>query len=370
VRIDLHTHSTASDGTDSPEELVHAAVAAGLDVIAITDHDTTAGWADAQAAAASYPNGTVQVLLGAEFSCVHVTPEGRRISMHVLGYLFDAAHPALRLERQRLRAERERRARLIVGRLAADGFPIDWDDVAQLAGSAPVGRPHIARALVTAGSVQTVDEAFAQLLTSRRGYYEPKADTPVLEGVALIAAAGGLPVFAHPLARRRGPVVDEDVVAAMVTAGLVGIEVDHPDHDADDRAEASGWAAKFGLVPTGSSDYHGANKTTPLGARTTDPDAFRRHERRQRATTARQHAAAPVRVHAIAAGRLRLPPPLPVQLPRSPDTAARPAVGAQQPRLLRPPRAEPVVPAAAAAAYAGGCRAARHPELAEQRLSR
>lgn len=272
MRIDLHTHSTASDGTDTPAELVAAAVMAGLDVLAITDHDTTAGWAEATRSA---PGG-LTVVPGAEFSCVHVTGTGRRISLHVLGYWFDPDDPQLRAERLRLRDSRATRARRIVDNLAADGFPVTWADVTALSGTGAIGRPHIGRALVAAGAVPDLETAFRTLLSSRQPYYVAKQDTPVLEAVRLIRAAGGLAAFAHPFARRRGPVVDADVVAAMTAAGLVGIEVDHPDQDRADRAEAAGLARELGLVPLGSSDYHGANKTVRLGACSTAPESFER----------------------------------------------------------------------------------------------
>lgn len=270
MRIDLHTHSTASDGTDTPAQLVQRAAAEGLDVIAITDHDTTAGWAEATAAA---PPG-LRVVPGAEFSCVHHSGTGRRISMHVLGYLFDPDDEALRTERARLRASRTDRARRIVELLEADDYPVSWQQVQTLAGTGTVGRPHIGRALVDAGVVASIDAAFQTVLSSRQPYYVPKDDMPVLDAVRLIRDAGGLAVFAHPLARRRGPVVDIDVLAAMVGAGLVGLEVDHPDQDETDRAEAAAWAKEFELVPLGSSDYHGTNKTVRLGECTTSAEAF------------------------------------------------------------------------------------------------
>jgi predicted metal-dependent phosphoesterase TrpH len=272
VRIDLHAHSTASDGTDTPTQLVAAAAAAGLDVLAVTDHDTTAGWG---AALAARPDG-LSVVPGAEFSCFHLGEKGRRISLHVLGYLFDPEHAELRAARARLRESRLGRGRRIVENLAADGYAVTWERVSALAAGGAVGRPHIGRALVEVGAVPDVDTAFAQLLSSRQKYYVRKEDLPVLDAVRLIRAAGGLPVFAHPLARRRGPVVGHDVIAAMAQAGLIGLEVDHPDHDAADRAEAAGLAREMGLVGTGSSDYHGANKATRLGDCLTDPDVYAR----------------------------------------------------------------------------------------------
>lgn len=268
--IDLHTHSSASDGTDTPAELVGAAAAAGVTVLAITDHDTTAGWAEARAARPR----AMTLVPGAEFSCRYLPPQGRRISLHLLGYLFDPDDPALRAERARLREARVRRARQMVENMAADGIAITWQQVTRLAGGGPVGRPHLARALVAAHVVPDVDTAFRDLLSSRRHYYVPKADTDVFTAIALVLAAGGVPVFAHPLARRRGPVVSAEAVEQMAAAGLVGIEVDHPDHDADDRAEAAALARDLGLVPTGSSDYHGSNKTTPMAACTTSRESY------------------------------------------------------------------------------------------------
>jgi 3',5'-nucleoside bisphosphate phosphatase len=270
MRVDLHTHTNASDGTDTPAELVAGALAAGLDVLAITDHDTTRGWAQALEAR---PAG-MTIVPGAEFSCMHYDPDGRRVSLHVLGYLFDPDEPALQAERARLRASRLDRAEEMVRRLVAADFGITWPQVQALADGAAVGRPHIARALVASGAVRDVSAAFTELLSSRGKYYVPKADTGVFDAIQLITEAGGLPVFAHPLARRRGPVVGDDVVAAMAAAGLVGLEVSHPDHDPSDREHAAGLARDLGLIGTGSSDYHGTNKPTRLGARTTDPAAY------------------------------------------------------------------------------------------------
>lgn len=272
MRIDLHAHSTASDGTDSPAELLAAAVTADLQVVALTDHDTTAGWAEATAA---LPPG-LSLVAGAEFSCVSESADGRRVSLHLLGYLFDPTHPELRAERRRLRDDRRTRARRIVDNLQQDAIPITWERVSALAGRGAVGRPHLARALVDAGVVPDVAAAFASVLSPRSRYYVRKADTEVLTAVRLIRAAGGVPVFAHPLARRRGQVVGDETVAAMAAAGLAGIEVDHPDLDDDDRAHAAALAADLDLIPTGSSDYHGRNKTTRLGDCTTSPEAFER----------------------------------------------------------------------------------------------
>ncbi len=270
MRIDLHTHSTASDGTDSPAELVANAAAAGLDVVAITDHDTTAGW---DSAVAALPRG-LTLVPGAEFSCAHAAADGRRVSLHLLGYLFDRVHPGLRAERARLRASRLGRGRAIVDNLAADGIAVSWQRVSELAAGGAVGRPHIARVLVENGVVGSVGEAFGELLSSSSKYYVRKADTEVFDAIALVRAAGGVAVFAHPLATRRGPVVDQSVIAAMAEAGLAGLEVDHPDHTDEQRHRLAGLGRELDLIVTGSSDYHGRNKTVALGACTTAPEQY------------------------------------------------------------------------------------------------
>ncbi|MFP5023172.1 PHP domain-containing protein [Pseudonocardia phyllosphaerae] len=271
--IDLHAHSTASDGTDSPAGLVRAAADAGLDVVAITDHDTTNGWAEA---AAAVPPG-LRLVRGAEFSCL--SPTGRdgepRCSVHLLGYLFDPEHHAIVAEQERLRVERVQRLRTMIGRMAADGYPVDVDSVfAHLPEGGSAGRPHLARALVATGVVETVSDAFAELLHNDSPYYVPRADTPVETAVEMITAAGGLAVFAHPLARVRGRVVEPSVIVDLAQRGMAGVEVDHPNHEPADRALLRGLATEHGLLATGSSDYHGTNKPTPLAAETTDPDVL------------------------------------------------------------------------------------------------
>jgi predicted metal-dependent phosphoesterase TrpH len=271
MRIDLHAHSTVSDGTDTPAELMAVAVGAGLDVLAITDHDTTAGWAEA---AEALPHG-LTLVRGAELSCVSTLDDGRPVSVHLLAYLFDPDSPAIVAEQRRLRRERRDRLRAMAVRMADDGLPIDPDAVlGALPADSPAGRPHLAQALVRAGLVVTVDEAFAEYLGAGRGYYLPRQDTPVEDAIRMIAAAGGVTVFAHPFARSRGRVVSADTIATLAAAGLAGVEVDHPNHDEATRAELRGLARELGLVATGSSDYHGSNKTIRIGAETTAEEAF------------------------------------------------------------------------------------------------
>ncbi|MGH3771645.1 MAG: PHP domain-containing protein [Pseudonocardiaceae bacterium] len=273
--IDLHAHSTASDGTDTPAELVAVAAAAGLDVVALTDHDTTAGWAEAVDA---LPAG-IRLIRGAEFSCIAPDGRGGRVSVHLLGYLFDPASRAITTEQARLRDERGARLRTMALRMAADGFPVDPDALlADLPPDVSAGRPHLARALVSSGVVGSVEEAFHRFLDTGGPYYTGRADTDVTTAVRMVRAAGGVPVLAHAAARRRGPVVDPEVIAELATEGLAGVEVDHPEHTDQDRAALRELAAALGLLITGGSDYHGVNKTMSLGQETTDPEALERIE--------------------------------------------------------------------------------------------
>ena len=266
MRIDLHCHSTASDGTDTPAELVRNAAAAGLDVVALTDHDTTRGYAEALAA---LPQG-LTLVTGAELSC---RIDG--VSMHMLAYLFDPEEPALLAERELVRDDRVPRAQGMIAKLRALGVPVTWEQVARIAGDGSVGRPHVATALVELGVVPTVSDAFTQdwLADGGRAYAE-KHETDPFEAIRLVKGAGGVTVFAHPGAAKRGRTVPESAIAEMAAAGLDGIEVDHMDHDADTRARLRGLAAELGLLVTGSSDYHGSRKTCVLGEYTTDPEVY------------------------------------------------------------------------------------------------
>ena len=265
--IDLHCHSTASDGTTPPQELVQEARAAGLDVVAITDHDTTGGWA---AAAEALPDG-LSLVRGAEISCVR---DG--ISLHLLAYLFDPDDAALTSTLQEMRDSRVGRAEKMARLLEAAGTGVTWARVQELAGGT-VGRPHVAQALIEQGHVSTVGEAFTPEWIGPDGrFYVPKMELDVLDAVRLVAGAGGVAVFAHPRAEKRGRIVGDDVIVAMAEAGLAGVEVDHVDHDDDARTHLRGLAAELGLLTTGSSDYHGTNKTVQLAANTTDPEQYER----------------------------------------------------------------------------------------------
>lgn len=269
-RIDLHAHSAASDGTDPPADLVRRAAEAGLDVVALTDHDTFAG---IDAAAAALPP-RLTLVPGVEISCVAVEGE-RRISLHLLGYLPDRTFQPLRDRLGELVADRLRRGERMVGLLQQMGVGISYAQVLAVAGGGVVGRPHVASALVDVGAVADLDEAFSGRWIGHGGpAYVPKQSIPVGEAIGLVRDAGGVPVFAHPLASRRGPVVGDATIAAMAQAGLRGLEVDHVDQSPEERAHLRGLAAELGLLTTGSSDYHGTRKSVLLGENTTDPSTY------------------------------------------------------------------------------------------------
>lgn len=264
--IDLHVHSSASDGTDPPAEVVRRAAAAALDVVALTDHDTMAGVA---AAVAALPPG-LTLVPGLELSCL----DGGR-SMHLLGYLCDPADPALAAEMALIRDDRVHRARAMVARLAELGAPVTWEQVTAIAGDAVVGRPHIARALAAAGVVATPADAFtadwiADGGRAHVGRYAPDA----ARGIALVRAAGGVPVLAHP--RSPGYEIADEVIVGLAAAGLAGLEVFHPDHDLSERTRLTLLAIELDLVMTGGSDDHGAFNDSGLGSETTPPEQYER----------------------------------------------------------------------------------------------
>ncbi len=263
MRIDLHTHSAASDGTDAPAEVIRAAAKAGLDVVALTDHDTTSGWDEAAETARRLG---VVLVPGMEISC-----QAAGISVHLLSYLHDPDDVRLLAETGRTRDDRLGRARRMVERIAED-HPLTWEDVvAQIRDGATVGRPHIADALLARGVVATRDEAFAGILHSGSPYYVRHYAPSAADAVRLVRAAGGVPVMAHPKAGRRGRIVGDDVVAGLAAAGLAGLEVDHRDHLPDERVALRGLARDLGLFVTGSSDYHGTGKLNEIGEHTTSP---------------------------------------------------------------------------------------------------
>lgn len=264
--IDLHTHSSVSDGTESPAELVTAAVVAGLGTVALTDHDSTAGWEQAFAAA----SGTgLRVVPGMELS-TNFGPA----SVHVLAYLFDPTDAVLVAETARIRDGRMRRAERIVEKISAD-YDLTWDDVlAEAQNGTTLGRPHIADALVRKGYVTDRSAAFRSILHWQGGYHEEYYAPSPLEGVRAIVAAGGVPVLAHPATHGRYRAMDDTVIRQLVEEGLFGLEIDHRDNTEEGKARLRVLAEEFGLELTGSSDYHGDGKPNRLAENTTSPEVL------------------------------------------------------------------------------------------------
>ena len=269
--IDLHTHTTCSDGTDTPFTLVKKALAAGITTLAITDHDTTAGWSEAVTAI----QPQIELVLGAEISCL--TTDG--ISVHMLGLLFDGENEQMQQMLADSRDTRVPRMRKMVELLSADGINISLDDVYRAAPEgATVGRPHLADALVANGVVASRDEAFLDLLNNDSKYYVTHAAPTPVDAIGTIRRAGGVAVIAHPFASRRGQTLTPDSFASLVAAGLNGIEIFHRDQSEDERNQLLAIARELELAVTGSSDYHGTGKLNELGENTTSPAEWERLE--------------------------------------------------------------------------------------------
>jgi len=264
MRADLHVHSTASDGTDPPAEVMRRAARAGLDVVALTDHDTVAGHAEACAAA-----GPLTFLPGMELSC---RLDGR--SLHMLAYLFDADQAELAAELTRIRDDRVLRARAMVDKLAGLGVDVSWGQVAAIAGQAVVGRPHIARAMADSGAIASPREAFTRdwIADGGRAYVGRYALDPA-RAIDLVRAAGGVTALAHPRAGRDTWVTNEQI-AGLAAVGLAGLEVFHPDQSEAERARLIALAHDLALVPTGGSDDHGSLTDYRLGSETTSAEAY------------------------------------------------------------------------------------------------
>jgi predicted metal-dependent phosphoesterase TrpH len=261
--IDLHTHTTSSDGTDSPRELVNKAIVQGLDVLGISDHDTTSGWQEATESL----RGNLKLALGAEISCL--TDDG--ISVHMLGLLFDPLHQEMQTVLEETRDGRLPRMRKMIQKMQAEGFDISIEDVEKaMPAGATMGRPHLADALVFKKIVKSRDEAFSDLLHNESRFYVSHAAPTPVEAVKLIRRAGGVAVIAHPFASRRGQILGVDDFTDLVSAGLNGIEVDHRDQNPSERAVLRVIAAELDLVVTGSSDYHGTGKLNSLAENHTD----------------------------------------------------------------------------------------------------
>ena len=267
MRIDLHSHSTASDGSRPPAEVMRRARAAGLDVIALTDHDTLAGHEEARRA---LPPG-LTLVPGMELSC-----QLESHSVHLLAYLPDPGHQELAAECEAIRTDRVRRAKAMVERLRELGVGITWAQVSALA-DGTVGRPHIARAMVAAGAIEQPQQAFSSdwLAPGGRAYVARYALDPV-RAIGLVRAAGGVPVLAHPGLPARGWVMPDEKIAGLAAAGLAGLEADHPDHSPAERDRLRALAGTLGRIVTGGSDDHGTLTGDRLGCATTAPEAYER----------------------------------------------------------------------------------------------
>jgi predicted metal-dependent phosphoesterase TrpH len=270
MRADLHVHSDASDGTDPPAEVMRRAALAGLDAVALTDHDTVAGHEQARRALPS----PLILVPGMELSCRLDGPRGHHKSLHLLAYLFDPDDPDLATETRRIRDDRVLRARAMVDRLIDLGVPISWDDVAAIAGTAVVGRPHIARAMAASGAIASPEQAFTPdwIADGGRAYVGRYALDPV-RAIALVRSAGGVAVLAHPRADR-ALLVDDAQIADLAAAGLAGVEVFHPDQP--DPASLLGLTRDLGLIATGGSDDHGSLTGHRIGSRIAAADAYER----------------------------------------------------------------------------------------------
>jgi hypothetical protein len=265
--IDLHTHSDRSDGTFTPSEVVRHAAERGLDVVALTDHDTTAGIEEALAAGRELG---VEVVPGVEFSAEHLGT-----SVHVLCYWMDVEDASLQEELGRLRDDRFRRGELMVSKLRELGFDVSFDRVREIAQGGNIVRPHVAQAMVEAGIVASEEEAFDRWIADGRPAHVPKHALAPIDALRLIREAGGLCVLAHPGMWGDQSEVPEDLIEAMAGAGMAGLEVDHTDHDPEQRARYLALADRFGVIATGGSDCHGTRyEPIRLGTSRCDPEAF------------------------------------------------------------------------------------------------
>ena len=274
--IDLHTHTSYSDGTDTPAQLINKALAAGISIIGLTDHDSISGWQEATDALRT----GISLVPGAEISCQ--TPDG--ISVHILGLLFDSNNSELMSTLEKTRENRHGRMEKIIARINEADIDITMDDVLeQLSAGATLGRPHLADALVKKGIVASRDEAFTQMLHNNSKYYVSHYSPTPEAAIKLIKAAGGVSVIAHPMASHRGRTISLDTFGSIIQAGLDGIEVDHRDHSPDEKLQLIKLANESNLVMTGASDYHGNGKLNTLGEYTTRPEQWEKLESRSNA---------------------------------------------------------------------------------------
>ena len=269
---DLHSHSSRSDGTLRPAEVMVLAAQRDLAGVALTDHDTFDGLAEAAATADELD---LEFVPGIEFSAEH---DGA--SLHILGYWVDPDDRAIEAELLRLTATRFRRGEMIVEKLRELGFDVSLERVLELAGGEAIARPHIAQAMVEAGIVADEKEAFDRYISDGGLAYVPKHALPPMEALRLIGEAGGVCVLAHPGMWRGNDTVPDGLIEEMAAGGMVGLEVRHPDHDAEMRAKYAAMAERLGLVPTSASDCHGERYGFRMGAERTDTETFAELKRR------------------------------------------------------------------------------------------
>jgi 3',5'-nucleoside bisphosphate phosphatase len=270
--IDLHAHTSESDGTLSPTEVVRLALERDLDTVAITDHDTTSGLDEAATAA---DEAGVALVPGIEFSAEY---EGA--SLHVLAYWVDPQDEALRVELQRLNDSRFRRGELMVQKLQDLGYPVEFERVREIAGGGLIARPHVAQAMVEAGIVGSESEAFERFISDDGPAYVPKHALHPMEALGLIRDAGGVCVLAHPGMWKGSGAVPDELIEQMASGGMVGLEVDHPDHGDEQRVHYRAMAERLDLVPTGASDCHGARYDYRMGSESTDAERYAELKRR------------------------------------------------------------------------------------------
>jgi predicted metal-dependent phosphoesterase TrpH len=252
-RVDLHLHSSVSDGVLSPAEIVTKAAELGLTTISLTDHDNVDGIAPAMKAAEKY--SSLVFIPGLEISTDTSTGE-----IHVLGYYIDHTNPELLTKLGKMRNSRLGRAQKMIEKLSGMGMPIEWDRVKRLSGNGSVGRPHIAQALLEKGYIDTFKEAFTKYIAFGGPAYVPREKMTPSEAIDLITRADGLAVLAHPL----GITNLDTLLKKLVKAGLTGLEVYYKDYTTEDRESLATMADKHGLIATGGTDYHGLDDSTEV----------------------------------------------------------------------------------------------------------
>lgn len=278
--IDIHAHTTVSDGTDSPRALVNNAIIQGLDVLGVTDHDSVAGWEEASGAI----RGNLKLALGAEISCLTLSG----LSVHMVGLLFDGSDVAMLEMLEQTRDDRIPRMIKMIELLNADGISVTMADInAVKPPGATLGRPHLADALVSLGFIKSRDDAFKGLLNNESKYYVAHmAPTPEI-AIAQIRSSGGVAIIAHPFASHRGETLSPDDFLPLLEAGLNGIEVDHRDQSPEERKILREIARALDLAVTGSSDYHGTGKINRLGENVTSPEEWAKLESQARGRVVR-----------------------------------------------------------------------------------